>query len=154
MKFKVNVQNDYIYDIGYYDAGTTTLLPNRVAGSIPVGKPMLIESDLDQPRVLQVQGIGAILIQSLGKTAIPGYESSVPKSVQVTGSVADANEEISVTSYKYGALLRYSNQELYCMSDKKEVTLDVSIDKYGCLVPLKISSGSFEMIKLPEFVIR
>lgn len=152
MNFTINLKNDYIYDLGYYNLGESTLLPNKVAGTIAMGKSMSLDANMSDARVLEVQGVGALMVQVLGSTVVDGYADAVPKSVEVKGEGED--QKIVITPYKYGAIVKYANIELYCKSDDTDVTLDLTIDKYGTLTPTKISSGDFGMIKIPEFSIK
>ena len=144
--FNINLKNGYVYDIVYYINNSD----NR--GFIPMNETYKVSLYNLQPLVLEVPGMGQILVQFLGEKVIAGLEEAAYKSIQVE---QDGEKHIITTeSHSHGAIVRYQNRELYCKFDEHDITLDLEIDEYGSLSPIKISQGSYALINIPKISIK
>lgn len=153
IKFTTFIKNNYVYDLEHY---LNQSYQQKASGFnlyiLPMGKEYDVITKESGADIIDVPGMGHIMIQVLGEDSIKGSESAAHKSVRI--EEVDGEHKIITEAHSYTAIVRYQNKELYCKFDDTDVVLNLEIDKYGTLTPLKISNGSYVLIKIPKISIK
>ncbi|TMP38477.1 hypothetical protein [Pseudoalteromonas rubra] len=143
MNIKINLTNRYGYDLTLfpYNGGA---LPSgegqRIAKVEGTGEIVVAQGECS---ILEVPGMGSLLVQFLGEQ----------KLVDCHERFCDSPSEFD--GYPLMALLRYKTTELYWrFSDSDDpAELNVSINDIGTICLDKVLSGEARRVQLPEFFI-
>lgn len=143
MNIKINLTNCYSYDLALYpyDGGVRPKGEGqRIAKVEGTGEIIVAQGESS---ILEVPGMGSLLIQFLGDD----------KLVDCHERFCDSPNEFD--EYPLMALLRYKTTELYWRFPKgdTDAALDISINDIGTVCLDKVLTGEARRVQLPEFFI-